>query len=78
MKLQFEVCGKLYRDCISLKLNPSCGNLKEVLDDFNIEFLKLAELFENLTSEYKYMNQILKNVRELDAEKVNGKNNVAA
>jgi hypothetical protein len=78
MKLHFEVCGKLYRDYISLKLNPSCGNLKEVLDDFNIVFLKLAELFENLTSEYKYMNQILKNVRDLDADKVNGKNNVAA
>ncbi len=65
MKKQFGVCEKVYRGCITLKLNPSRGNIKNSLVEFNSEFLKLAKLFENLSIEYNFMNKTLEGIREL-------------
>jgi hypothetical protein len=68
MKKQFGVCEKIYRDCITFKLNPSRGNIKSSLVEFNLEFLKLVKLFENLSIEYNFMNKALIGIRELHNE----------
>ena len=66
MKNQFSVCEKVYRKCITLKLNPSRGNIKDSLVEFNLEFLKLVKLFENLSIEYNFMNKSLDKIRDLN------------
>ena len=65
----------------ALDLNSRKKDIKNLVKKIElsiIEFLKLAKLFDNLTGERNYMNQILETVKSLDTEKVNEENKIAA